>query len=223
MAVRIAPSILAADFGCFRAALEAIEGAVDIVHFDVMDGHFVPNLTFGPALIRALRPASKLVFDVHLMIERPEASLSSYIDAGADRVAVHHEATPHVHRTLMMIREAGRQAGLAINPGTPVEAVFPLLDAVDYVLVMTVNPGFGGQSLIPATLKKVTALRRRLAEGGRRIPIMVDGGIDPTTIGPAKAAGADEFVAGTAVFGAGDPRAAIAALKEAAGRMTGGR
>lgn len=221
MAIRIAPSLLSADFGCFRSALQAVEAEVDIIHFDVMDGHFVPNLTFGPALIAALRPSTELIFDVHLMIERPEASLERYIEAGADRIAVHVEATPHVHRAVTAIKRAGKLAGAAVNPGTPVEAVFPLLGDIDYVLVMTVNPGFGGQALIPSTLKKVRALRERLSAEGRTLPIMVDGGIDRTTIRAAKASGADEFVAGSAVFGAEDPVHAIRALRAAAGGVQG--
>ncbi|MBE3593462.1 MAG: ribulose-phosphate 3-epimerase [Candidatus Carbobacillus altaicus] len=207
--LKIAPSLLSADFSCLQEALDAVEEATDIIHLDVMDGHFVPNLTFGPPVIRALRSHSKMMFDVHLMIDSPERSLEAYVKAGADRLSVHVEATPHIHRTLMHIRELGVKAGLAINPGTSAHAVEPLLGAFDVLLVMTVNPGFGGQRFIEAMLEKISRLRALLdSRGYAAVPIMVDGGVDRETIGPAYRAGAQEFVAGTSVYGAGKGRPA---------------
>lgn len=204
----IAPSLLSADFSCLKEALDVVEKTTPMIHLDVMDGHFVPNLTFGPPVIAALRSHSSLIFDVHLMIEAPERSLDAYVQAGADRISVHVEATPHIHRTLMHIRERGVRAGLAINPGTGVHAVEPLLGAFDVLLLMTVNPGFGGQRFIEAMLEKISRLRALLdSRGYGRVPIMVDGGIDALTLVHAYRAGAQEFVAGTSVYGNGVDKA----------------
>jgi ribulose-phosphate 3-epimerase len=215
--VRIAPSILAADFGRLAEEVRAVEKAgADWIHVDVMDGHFVPNLTLGPVVVEALRAATKLPLDVHLMIEEPERSLEAYVRAGADRVGVHVETCPHLHRTLAQIREAGAKACVVLNPSTPVVAIEPVLDGVDQVLVMSVNPGFGGQKFIPSSLAKLAELRRRIDAGDRPIELQVDGGIGPGTIGSAARAGANCFVAGTAVFRSADYAAAIAALRKEA-------
>jgi len=198
---RIAPSILAADFARLGEEIRAIdEAGADYIHVDVMDGHFVPNLTIGPSVIAKLRGHSAKPFDVHLMIEPVDPLLPAFAQAGADILTVHPEAGPHVHRSLQVIRSLGKRAGIALNPATPVEAVGHVLDLVDLVLVMSVNPGFGGQAFIPAALDKLAALRRMIDASGRRIDLEVDGGITPETAPQAIAAGADVLVAGTAVF-----------------------
>jgi ribulose-phosphate 3-epimerase len=215
--VRIAPSILAADFGRLADEVRAVERAgADWIHVDVMDGHFVPNLTLGPVVVEALRAATRLPLDVHLMIEEPERSLEAYVRAGADRVGVHVETCPHLHRTLAQIREAGAKACVVLNPATPAEAVRQVLGDADQVLVMSVNPGFGGQKFIPAVLGKIEQLRRWVRETEREVEIEVDGGIGPGTVGAAARAGANVFVAGTAVFRASDYAAAIADLRKEA-------
>ena len=215
--VRIAPSILAADFGRLADEARAVEHAgADWIHVDVMDGHFVPNLTLGPVVVEALRAATRLPLDVHLMIEAPERSLEAYVRAGADRVGVHVETCPHLHRTLAQIREAGAKACVVLNPATPAAAVQPVLGDVDQVLVMSVNPGFGGQKFIPAVLGKIEQLRRWIREAERPVEIEIDGGIGPGTVGAAARAGANVFVAGTAVFRASDYAAAIADLRKEA-------
>jgi ribulose-phosphate 3-epimerase len=215
--VRIAPSILAADFGRLADEVRAVERAgADWIHVDVMDGHFVPNLTLGPVVVEALRAATRLPLDVHLMIEEPERSLEAYVRAGADRVGVHVETCPHLHRTLAQIREAGAKACVVLNPATPAEAVRPVLGDADQVLVMSVNPGFGGQKFIPAVLGKIEQLRSWIREAEREVEIEVDGGIGPGTVGAAARAGANVFVAGTAVFRASDYAAAIADLRKEA-------
>ncbi len=205
--VRIAPSILASDFARLGEELRAIEQAgADYVHVDIMDGHFVPNLTIGPEVVRALRPHSKLPFDVHLMISPVDPYVPAFAEAGADIITVHPEAGAHLHRTLQLIKSLGKKAGAALNPGTPVEVLDPVLDALDLVLVMSVNPGFGGQSFIPGALDKIAALRGRIDGLGRTVDLEVDGGINFETAPQAIAAGADLLVAGTAAF-AGGPAA----------------
>jgi ribulose-phosphate 3-epimerase len=215
--IRIAPSILASDFGRLAAEVQAVERAgADWIHVDVMDGHFVPNLTIGPAVLRAVRRATALPLDVHLMIEAPERSLADFASAGADRIGVHVETCPHLHRTVQQIRGLGKKACVVLNPATPAEAVLPLLADVDQVLVMSVNPGFGGQAFIESVLPKLAQLRRWIDERELAVELEVDGGITPDTIERAAHAGANVFVAGTAVFGEPDYRAAIADLRKRA-------
>jgi ribulose-phosphate 3-epimerase len=205
-AVRIAPSILSADFARLGEEVRAVTAAgADLIHIDVMDGHFVPNLTIGAGVVKALRPHSPLPFDVHLMIAPADPFIPDFAAAGADIITVHPEAGPHLHRTLQLIRSLGKKAGVALNPGTPVTAVEPVLDLVDLVLVMSVNPGFGGQSFIAAALEKIRAIRRRLDAGRRAVDLEVDGGITAETARDAIAAGADVLVAGTATFSGGAP------------------
>jgi ribulose-phosphate 3-epimerase len=202
--IRIAPSILAGDFAKLGEEVRALEAAgADFIHIDVMDGHFVPNLTIGPDVVRALRPHSKLPFDVHLMIAPVDPMLPAFAAAGADILTVHPEAGAHTHRSLQLIKSLGKKAGLSLNPGTPASIAEPLLGDVDLVLVMSVNPGFGGQSFIPGALGKIEALREMIDAGGRTIDLQVDGGINFATAPQAVAAGADLLVAGTATFKGG--------------------
>jgi ribulose-phosphate 3-epimerase len=215
--VRIAPSLLAADFARLADALSvAEEGGADLVHVDVMDGHFVPNLTIGPPVVRALRAATRLALDVHLMIEQPEKTLSEYVDAGADWVSVHVESTRHLQRCLAAIRGGGARAGAAINPGTPPEALDASWEDLDYVVVMSVNPGWGGQPFLPGSVEKVRRVRSLASESGSRPSIEVDGGVDSDNAAILADAGAEILVAGTAIYGASDPAEAIARLRAAA-------
>ena len=214
----IAPSILSADFAKLGEEVRAITDAgADMVHVDVMDGHFVPNITIGPDVLKALKPHSDLPFDVHLMISPVDPYLEAFAQAGADYLTVHAEAGPHVHRSLQAVKALGCKAGVTLNPGTPVEAVLSVLDLCDLVLVMSVNPGFGGQSFIESQLKKIARLREAIDTGGRHVKLEVDGGVKPANAGDIWRAGADTLVAGSAVFAGGPSKYAenIQALRDA--------
>ncbi|MCF3946919.1 ribulose-phosphate 3-epimerase [Acidiphilium sp. AL] len=210
----IAPSLLAADFGRLADEVAAVErSGADWLHLDVMDGHFVPNISFGALVLRALRKRSNLPFDVHLMIAPADPYLAEFAEAGADHITVHAEAGPHLHRSLQTIRGLGKRAGVALNPATPADAVAHVLDLVDIINVMTVNPGFGGQRFLDSQLPKIAELRRMATASGREIRIEVDGGIDKATAPAAIEAGADVLIAGSSIFGKPDYAVAIAALK----------
>ena len=215
--LQIAPSLLSADFAALGEAIAIAErGGADLIHVDVMDGHFVPNITIGPPVVKSLKRIARLPLDVHLMIENPDRYVEAFVAAGAASVTVHAEAAVHLHRTIHFIQSLGAKAGVALNPATPVSALEQIAGDVDYVLVMTVNPGFGGQTFIPRSESKVRAVRDLLRREGSRAPIEVDGGIDVRTAPGIVAAGADILVAGNAVFGAPDPERAIRELRAAA-------
>jgi ribulose-phosphate 3-epimerase len=215
--VRIAPSILSADFAALGAAIAAVEqGGADLIHVDVMDGHFVPNITIGPPVVKSLKRVARVPLDVHLMITDPDRYAEAFVEAGADMLSVHVEVLPHLHRTITFIKSLGIQAGVVLNPSTPVALLEDIAGDVDFVLIMSVNPGFGGQKFIPKSLQKVGAVRALLDRAGNRAPIEIDGGIDRSNIAQAAAAGVDIFVAGSAIFHSADPAAATRALKDAA-------
>jgi ribulose-phosphate 3-epimerase len=212
--VLVAPSLLSADFGELARNVRLIQDmGADMVHLDIMDGHFVPNLTFGPKVVEDVRKVSTLPFDCHLMVERPELFIDSFTAAGADTITIHCEATVHLHRSLYRIRELGKRPGVSLVPSTPVNALYEVLEMVDTILVMTVNPGFGGQKIIPGCLRKVEALRTLKEKRGYGYLIEVDGGISRQTVRQALDAGAEVIVAGSAVFESPDPKAEIAALR----------
>lgn len=214
--MKIAPSILSADFANLQRDIEFVEKhGADYIHVDVMDGQFVPNITFGPAVVQAIRPITKLPLDVHLMIVNPERFIHEFAKAGADIIGVHIEATPHIHRAIQMIKAENVKAEVVINPGTPVEAIKYVLPLVDQILVMTVNPGFGGQSFLPEMADKIRELAKLKEQYGYHYDIEVDGGIDDQTIRVCAEAGANVFVAGSYIYGAQHPEERINALKEA--------
>ena len=214
MSVRLAPSILSADFAVLGAQVAAVErGGADLIHVDVMDGHFVPNLTMGPAVVKALRRITKLPLDVHLMITDPDEYIEAFAEAGAASLSVHAEVLPHLHRTLSAIRALKCRAGVAINPSTPPSAIQEVIGLADQVLVMSVNPGFGGQSFIPESESKIQRVREMLDRAGSRADIEVDGGVDASTVQRVVSAGATILVAGAAVFGTPDPEAAARSLR----------
>ena len=213
----LAPSVLAADFGHLADEISRAEqGGATLVHLDVMDGHFVPNLTMGPAVVQAARRATRLPLDVHLMIEHAELYVDAFADAGANWVSVHVETVPHLQRTVARLRECGLKAGVALNPATPLVSLEEIAPELDYVVVMSVNPGFGGQKFIPGSLDKVRRLRELLRRRGLAVQIEVDGGVDESNIKALVEAGAEVLVAGTSVFGKGDPASAARRLLEAA-------
>jgi ribulose-phosphate 3-epimerase len=215
----IAPSLLAADFARLAEETRAVEAAgADWLHMDVMDGHFVPNISFGPLVIKALKRHTNMPMDVHLMIAPADPYITAFAEAGADHISVHPESGPHLHRTLQSIRALGKKAGVVLNPATPIEAITYVLDLIDIIMVMTVNPGFGGQSFIASQLPKIAALRQMIDSSGRPIILQIDGGITPVTAPAARAAGATCLIAGTAIFAAPGYAAAIAAI---AGPATG--
>lgn len=214
--ILIAPSLLAANFAKLGEELAAVEAAgADWLHLDVMDGHFVPNITFGPLVVKALRPLTNMPLDVHLMIAPADPYLAAFAEAGADHISVHPESGPHLHRTLQAIRGLGKKAGVVLNPATPVESIAHVLDLTDLIMVMTVNPGFGGQAFISSQLAKIATLRRMIDTAGRDIVLQIDGGITAKTAPSVLAAGATCLIAGTAVFGAPDYAAAIEAIRAA--------
>jgi len=217
MTVLVAPSILSADFAELGEAIAAVErGGADLIHVDVMDGHFVPNITIGPPVVKAIKRVATVPLDVHLMITDPDLYIEAFVEAGAAMVSVHVEVLPHLHRTVHAIKALGARAGVVINPATPVAALEEIAGDVDYVLVMSVNPGFGGQRFIPRSEHKVAAVRTLLDRAGNKAPVEIDGGIDRENVGRVVAAGAGIIVAGSAIFHSGDPERATRELKAAA-------
>lgn len=212
--IKIAPSILAADFSKLGEEIKEVEKAgADLIHVDVMDGHFVPNITFGPPVVSAIRPLTKLPLDVHLMIQHPDAYIEQFANAGADYITVHVEACPHLHRTLQFIRSFDVKSGVVLNPHTPVESILHVLDEIDMVLFMTVNPGFGGQQFIQSVLPKVKQLKNIMNERNLSIEIEIDGGVDEKTIVPCVEAGATVLVAGSAIYGKKDRMEALQTIR----------
>ncbi|MCB2168344.1 MAG: ribulose-phosphate 3-epimerase [Deltaproteobacteria bacterium] len=211
----IAPSILSADFARLGEEIQAVEAAgADWIHIDVMDGHFVPNITIGPLIVKAARQSTRLPLDVHLMIENPDCYIPEFVEAGADLVAVQVETCPHLHRTVQLIRECGARPGVVLNPTTPLTTIEWILEDVEFVMLMSVNPGFGGQKFIPATLKKIRQLRTMIENRRLSTLIEIDGGVNRTTIADIAAAGADVFVAGSAIYGTPDYKAVISEFRQ---------
>ncbi|MGZ4779258.1 MAG: ribulose-phosphate 3-epimerase [Thermoanaerobaculia bacterium] len=213
--IQIAPSLLSADFSKLADEIASVEDGADVLHLDVMDGHFVPNITIGPAVIKALRPKSKLKFDCHLMISEPQKYIERFLDAGADMISIHIEAEPHLQRALQLIRDGGAKAGIALNPATSAESLSTAIEFCDFVLAMSVNPGFGGQKFLEPVVPKIRQIAGLIRQRGVPVVIEVDGGIDPRTAPGVVAAGATILVAGSSVFGQKDRLGAMRALREA--------
>ena len=213
---KIAPSILSADFSCLAEEIKAVEQAgADILHIDVMDGHFVPNFTIGPPIVAAIKKVTRLPLDVHLMMTNPDDFIPEFIEAGSNYLTVHVETCPHLHRTIQSIKERGIRAGVTLNPATPLSAVEPILPEVDLLLIMSVNPGFGGQKFIPSVMEKIKAARRMIDAKGLKVELEVDGGLKVENVGAISSAGADIFVAGSAIFGSKDYKETIAKMRKA--------